>query len=60
MVTRIALNLWCPEMGHVFYIEGDLPILGLDQFVRTHILREETNYSIPMLYEGGNKTTTFC
>jgi hypothetical protein len=39
----------------MFYIEGDVPILGLDHFLRTHILHEGPNYSISMLYEGGNK-----
>jgi hypothetical protein len=32
------------------YIEEDVPILGLDHFVDTHILHEEHNYSIYMLY----------
>jgi hypothetical protein len=32
------------------YIEGDVPILGLDHFVHVHILREESDYSISMLY----------
>jgi hypothetical protein len=55
MVTRIALNLGCPEMAHMPYIEGDVPILGLDHFVHADILREEPNYTIFMLYEGGSK-----
>jgi hypothetical protein len=29
LVTRIALNIGCPEMHKVAYIEGDVPILGL-------------------------------
>jgi hypothetical protein len=33
IVTRIALNLECPEMAHVSYIEGDVPILGLTHFL---------------------------
>jgi hypothetical protein len=32
------------------YIEGDAPILCLDHFVHTHILCEEPDYSISMLY----------
>jgi hypothetical protein len=32
------------------YIEGDVPVLGLDHFVHTHILREEPDYSVSMLY----------
>jgi hypothetical protein len=33
MVTRIAMNLGCSEMANLAYIEGDVPILGLDHFV---------------------------
>jgi hypothetical protein len=50
MVTRIALNLGCLEMAHVSYIEEDVPTLGLDHFVHTHILGEEIDYSIFMLF----------
>jgi hypothetical protein len=32
------------------YIEGDVPILGLHHFVHTHILHEEPDYSVSMLY----------
>jgi hypothetical protein len=32
------------------YIEGDVPVLGLDYFVHAHILHEEPDYSISMLY----------
>jgi hypothetical protein len=32
MVTRIAMNLGCPEMTNLAYIEGDVPNLGLDHF----------------------------
>jgi hypothetical protein len=32
------------------YIEGDVPVLGLDHFVHAHILREEPDYSVSMLY----------
>jgi hypothetical protein len=55
MVTRIALNLGCPEMAHVSYIQGDVPTLGLDHFVHTHILCEELDYSIFVLFAGGSK-----
>jgi hypothetical protein len=44
------MNLGCPEMTNLAYIEGDVPILGLDHFVRTHILHEDPNYSVSMLY----------
>jgi hypothetical protein len=50
MVTRIAMNLGCPEMANLAYIEGDVPIPGLDHFVHAHILIEETDYSGSMLY----------
>jgi hypothetical protein len=50
MATRIAMTPGCLEMANLAYIEGDVPILGLDHFVHTHILREEPDYSIRMLY----------
>jgi hypothetical protein len=50
MVTRIAINLGCPEMVNLAYIEGDVPDLGLDHFVYTHILREEPDHSLSLLY----------
>jgi hypothetical protein len=50
IVTWIAMNLGCPEMANLAYIEGDVPILGLDHFVHAHILREEPNYFVLMLY----------
>jgi hypothetical protein len=50
MVTRIAMNLGCLEIANLAYIEGDVPILGLDHFVQVHILREEPDYSVSMLY----------
>jgi hypothetical protein len=50
MVTRIAINLGCMEMANLAYIEGDVPDLGLDHFVHAHILREEPNHSLSMLY----------
>jgi hypothetical protein len=50
MVTQIAMNLGCPNMANSAYIEGDVLILGLDHIVHTHILREETDHSLSMLY----------
>jgi hypothetical protein len=50
MVTQIAMNLGCLEMANLAYIEGDVPILGLDHFVHAHILREEPDHSLSMLY----------
>jgi hypothetical protein len=50
MVTRIAMNLGCLEMANLAYIRGDVPILGLDHFVHVHILREELDHSLSMLY----------
>jgi hypothetical protein len=50
MVTQIAMNIGCPEMANLAYIEGDVTILGLDHFVHAHILREEPDYSVSMLY----------
>jgi hypothetical protein len=50
MVTQIAMNLGCPEMANLAYIEGDVPDLGLDHFVHAHILRKEPDHSLSMLY----------
>jgi hypothetical protein len=47
LVTRIAMNLGYSDLG---YIEGDVPILGLDHFVHAHILCKEPDYSLSMLY----------
>jgi hypothetical protein len=44
------MNLGCPTMANLSYIEGDVPILGLDDFVHAHILREEPDYFVSMLY----------
>jgi hypothetical protein len=55
MVTQIAMNLGCLKMANLAYIEGDVPILGLDHFVHVHILREEPDHSLSMLY--GRKAT---
>jgi hypothetical protein len=47
LVTQIATNLGSSDLA---YIERDVPILGLDHFVHAHILCEEPNYSVYMLY----------
>jgi hypothetical protein len=49
-VTQIAMNLGCLEMANLAYIEGGVPILGIDHFVHMHILREEPDHSLSMLY----------
>jgi hypothetical protein len=51
MVTRIAMNLGCPEMANLAYIAGDVPNLGLDHFVHAHILCKELDHSLSMLYD---------
>jgi hypothetical protein len=50
MVSRIAINLGCPEMANLAYIEGDVPDPGLDHFVHAHILHEECDHSLSILY----------
>jgi hypothetical protein len=50
MVTGIAMNLGCLEMANLAYIKGDVPILGLVHFIHVHILREEPDHSLSMLY----------
>jgi hypothetical protein len=47
LVTQIAMNLGYSDLA---YTEGDVPILGLDYFVHAHILREEPDYFVSMLY----------
>jgi hypothetical protein len=47
LVTQIAMNLGYLDLA---YIEGDVPVLGLDHFVHAHILCEEPDYSVSMLY----------
>jgi hypothetical protein len=49
MVPWIAMNLGCSKMANLAYIEGDVPVLGLDHFVHAHILREELNHSLSMM-----------
>jgi hypothetical protein len=51
MVTRIAINLVCPKMANLAYIEGDVPDLCLDHFIHAHILGEEPDHSLFMLYD---------
>jgi hypothetical protein len=36
--------------SNLAYIEGDVPILGLGHCVHVHILREEPDYYVSMLY----------
>jgi hypothetical protein len=55
LVTHITLNIGCPKMHNVAYIEGEVPILGLSHFMHAHVLCEGSDHSISMLYEGGNK-----
>jgi hypothetical protein len=43
------MNLRCPEMANLAYIERDVPIIGLDNFVHMHILPEEPDHSLSML-----------
>jgi hypothetical protein len=50
MVTRIAMNLGCPEMANMAYIEEDVPDLGLDHFVQVHIFHKEPDHSLSVLY----------
>jgi hypothetical protein len=50
IVTQISMNLGCSEMANLSYIEGDVPILGLEHFVHAHILHEESDHSLSMKY----------
>jgi hypothetical protein len=42
--------LGCLEMANLACIEGDVPDLCLDHFAHAHILHEEPDQSLPMLY----------
>jgi hypothetical protein len=44
------MNLGCLEMANLAYIEGDVPVLGVDHFVHVHILHEEPDHYLSMLY----------
>jgi hypothetical protein len=46
------MNLGCLEMANLAYIDGDVPILGLDHFIHAHILHKEPDHSLSMLYGG--------
>jgi hypothetical protein len=37
-------------MANLACIEADVPILGLEHFVHAHILREEPDHSLSVLY----------
>jgi hypothetical protein len=50
LVTQIAMNLGCPKIANLAYIERDVPVLGLDHFIHAHILHEEPDHSLSMLY----------
>jgi hypothetical protein len=50
MVTQIAMNLRCPEMANLAYIEGGVLVLSLDHFAHVHILCEEPDHSLSLLY----------
>jgi hypothetical protein len=50
MVTQIAMNLGCPKMANLAYIEGDVPILGLDYFIHAYILCKEPDHSLSLLH----------
>jgi hypothetical protein len=54
LVTRIAMNLGYSNLA---YIERDVRILGHDHFVHAHILSEEPDYFVSMLY--GRKAIRF-
>jgi hypothetical protein len=57
-VTQIAINLGCPEMANLAYIEGGVPNLGLDHFVHAHILREEPrSFFIYVVWSHGGPVT---
>jgi hypothetical protein len=50
MVTQIAMNLGCLEMANLAYIDGDVPILGLDHFSRAHLVRGTRLFCIHVVW----------
>jgi hypothetical protein len=50
IATCIAKNLGFLEMANLAYIAGDAPLLCLNHFVHVHILREEPDHFLSMLY----------
>jgi hypothetical protein len=50
MVTWIVMNLGCQKIANLAYIEEDVPFLGLDHFVHAHILHEEPDHLLSILY----------
>jgi hypothetical protein len=50
MVTQISMNIGCSKVANLAYIEEDVPVLRLDHFVHMHILHEEPDYSLYILY----------
>jgi hypothetical protein len=50
MVTQSVMNLGCPKMANLACIEGDVAIYGLGHFVHAHILHEEPDHSLSMMY----------
>jgi hypothetical protein len=46
MVTQISMNLGCPKMANLAYIEGDAPVLGLDHFVHARGTRSFFIYTV--------------
>jgi hypothetical protein len=47
LVNQISMNLRYSDLA---YIERDVHVLGLDHFVHVHVLHEEPNHSLSMLY----------
>jgi hypothetical protein len=56
MVTRIAMNLGCPKMANLAYIEGDVPDLGLDHFCsRAYLGRGTQSFFIYVVWSQGDQ-----
>jgi hypothetical protein len=55
MVTQIAMNLECPEMANLAYIDGNVPDLGLDHFCpRAYLARGTRLFFIYVVWSQGD------
>jgi hypothetical protein len=58
MVTRIAMNLGCPKMVNLDYMEGDVPHIDLDHFCsRAYLARGTRSFFIYFVWSQGDLVT---
>jgi hypothetical protein len=58
MITRIAMNLGCPKMVNLDYIEGDVPHIDLDHFCsHAYLARGTRSFFIYFVWSQGDLVT---